>query len=74
MSVEKDIIQLLENPLHIEDPEMSELMEKAETHYIAYLKEEDEEIKEYEKEMVYKTLEQYEKVQGLVKDGGMYDF
>lgn len=74
MSIEDEVLPLLENPADIEDPESRELMEDAENHYMASLEAEDEEIKEYELELAERKLEQYSQAQGLEKNGSQYDF
>jgi hypothetical protein len=74
MSIEEDIVQLLENPARIEDPEARQLMLEAETHYIASLEAENDEIREYEEEMVLEKLDHYSHAQGLVKQSAQYDF
>lgn len=74
MSVEEELVQILENPQDVEDPEQKELLEDIERHYTAYLEAEKQEIREYEEEMIEDRLETYYKVQGMEKIGGQYEF
>ena len=69
-----EVVEYLEDPEQIEDPELSELMEKAESLVTQAYTEEAGEVNQAYIEQAENVLEQYEWVKGLEKESSKYEF
>lgn len=69
-----EIVEMLEDPSTIEDPEKKELMETAEMYVTEAYTAENGEVNQDFLDLAEETLEQYAWVDGLEKESGKYEF
>jgi len=74
MSINDDILERLENPAEIEDPELSKLMERVEHRYMRALNAETQEARQYETKIAERRLEDYQHAKYLEKESSQYEF
>ena len=69
-----EVVERLEDPEQIQDPELQELMYRAEDMAAQAYTQETGEVDQAYIEQAEEILNQYEWVQGLEKESGEYDF
>jgi len=68
MSINDDILEKLENPENIQEPELKDLMERIEHRYTRALTAETQEAKQYELKIAERRLEDYQHAKYLEKE------